>query len=32
MNGNIQYIIEHGNIANNKRVGKLCDELETFIW
>jgi hypothetical protein len=28
---NIQYIIEHGNIANNRRVGKLWDELETFI-
>jgi hypothetical protein len=28
---NIQYIIEHGNIANNERVGQLWDELETFI-
>ncbi len=28
---NIQYIIEHGNIANNERVGKLWDELETVI-
>jgi hypothetical protein len=28
---NIQYIIEHGNIANDERVGKLWDELETFI-
>jgi hypothetical protein len=28
---NIQYIIEHGNIPNNYRVGKLWDELETFI-
>ncbi len=27
---NIQYIIEHGNIANNERVGKLWNELETF--
>jgi hypothetical protein len=28
---NIQYIIEHGNIANNERVGQLRDELEKFI-
>jgi hypothetical protein len=28
---NIQYIIEHGNIVNNERVGKLWDELDTFI-
>jgi hypothetical protein len=28
---NIQYIIKHGNIANNERVRKLWDELETFI-
>jgi hypothetical protein len=28
---NIQYIIEHGNIANNERVGQLWDELETLI-
>jgi hypothetical protein len=28
---NIQYIIEHGNIANSERVGQLWDELETFI-
>ncbi len=28
---NIQYIIEHGNIANNEKVGKVWDELETFI-
>jgi hypothetical protein len=27
----IQYIIEHGNIANNERVGHLWDELEKFI-
>jgi hypothetical protein len=31
MVGNIQYIIGHGNIKNNKRVWKLRDELETFI-
>jgi hypothetical protein len=24
---NIQYIIEHGNIANNEKVGQLWDEL-----
>jgi hypothetical protein len=28
---NIQYITEHGNIANNERVGQLWDELEKFI-
>jgi hypothetical protein len=28
---NIQYIIKHGNIVNNERVGKLWDELEAFI-
>jgi hypothetical protein len=28
---NIQYIIEHGNISNNERVGQLWDELEKFI-
>jgi hypothetical protein len=28
---NIQYIIKHGNIANNERVRKLSYELETFI-
>jgi hypothetical protein len=28
---NIQYIIEHGNIANNERVGQSWDELEKFI-
>jgi hypothetical protein len=28
---NIQYIIKHGNIANNERVGQLWDELEKFI-
>jgi hypothetical protein len=28
---NIQYIIDYGNIVNNERVGKLWDELETFI-
>jgi hypothetical protein len=28
---NIQYIIEHGNIANNERVGQLWGELEKFI-
>jgi hypothetical protein len=28
---NIQYIIEHENIANNERVGQLWDELEKFI-
>ncbi len=28
---NVQYIIKHGNIANNERVGKIWDELETFI-
>ncbi len=22
---------KHGNIANNERFGKLCDELETYI-
>ncbi len=27
----IQYIIKHGNIANNERVGQLWDELEKFI-
>jgi hypothetical protein len=27
----IQYVIKHGNIANNERVGKLRDEIETFI-
>jgi hypothetical protein len=28
---NIQYMIEHGNIANNERVGQLWDELEKYI-
>ncbi len=28
---NIQYIIKHGNIANNERVGQLWDKLEKFI-
>jgi hypothetical protein len=28
---NIQYKIEHGNIANNERVGQLWDELEKLI-
>jgi hypothetical protein len=28
---NIQYIIEHGDIANNERVGQFWDELEKFI-
>jgi hypothetical protein len=28
---NIQYVTTHGNIENNERVGRLWDELETFI-
>jgi hypothetical protein len=28
---NVKYIIENGNIENNKEVGRLWDQTETFI-